>query len=62
MGSRVIPIEIKSSSFVAHSEIKGLKVFLNDYKKAAKHGYVVTMGGRKEAIGDNITAIPWSCL
>lgn len=62
MGSRVIPIEIKSSSFVPQSEIKGLRNFLRDYSKLAPHGYVITMGGRKELLSDNITAIPWSCL
>jgi predicted AAA+ superfamily ATPase len=62
MGSRVIPVEIKGSSFVAPSEIKGLRSFLNDYRRVAKHGYVITMGGRIEALADNITAIPWSHL
>jgi predicted AAA+ superfamily ATPase len=62
LGSHVIPIEIKSSSFIAQSDIKGLKIFLSDYGKAAKHGYVITMGGRKETLADNITAIPWNCL
>jgi predicted AAA+ superfamily ATPase len=59
LGSRVIPIEIKSSAFVAQSEIKGLKSFLSDYGKIAKHGYVITMGERKEVLSENITAIPW---
>jgi predicted AAA+ superfamily ATPase len=59
MGSRVIPIEIKSSSYVTQSEIKGLKSFMGDYRRAAKQGYVITMGGRKEALADNILAVPW---
>lgn len=62
LGSRIIPIEIKSSAFVAQSEIKGLKSFLSDYYKIAKHGYVITMGQRKEVLADNITAIPWFYL
>ncbi len=62
MGSCVIPIEIKSSSFVAQSELKGLRNFLSDYKKVAKHGYVITMGGKKEVLAENITALPWFCL
>ncbi len=62
MGSTVIPIEIKSSSFVAQSDIKGLKSFLNDYGKAAKHGFVITMGGRKELLADNVIALPWFYL
>ncbi|MEK6715084.1 MAG: ATP-binding protein [Candidatus Omnitrophota bacterium] len=62
LGSSIIPIEIKSSSFVAQSEIKGLKSFLSDYSKMAKHGYVITMGDKKEVLADNITAIPWFYL
>jgi predicted AAA+ superfamily ATPase len=62
LGSSVIPLEIKSSSFVAQSEIKGLKSFLSDYGKMAKHGYVITMGDKKEVLADNITAIPWFYL
>lgn len=62
LGSCVIPIEIKSSSFVAQSELKGLKNFLSDYGKAAKHGFVITMGGKKEILAENITALPWFYL
>lgn len=62
LGASVIPIEIKSSSFVAQSEIKGLKSFLSDYSKLANHGYVITMAGKKEVLSDNITAIPWFYL
>lgn len=62
LGSQVIPIEIKGSSFVAHSEIKGLRNFLNDYRSVAKHGYVVTMGDCPQLLAKNITAIPWFCL
>jgi predicted AAA+ superfamily ATPase len=59
MGASVIPVEIKSSSYVAQSDIKGLKIFLSDYGKAARQGFVITMGQRREALADNITAIPW---
>lgn len=62
LGASVIPLEIKSSSFVTQSEIKGLKSFLNDYHKIAKKGYVITMGGRKEMLSDNIISIPWFYL
>jgi len=62
LGASVIPIEIKSASFTTQSEIKGLKSFLNDYPKIAKKGYVITMGGRKEMLSDNIISIPWFYL
>lgn len=61
-GSSVIPIEIKSSKYISGSEIKGLKIFLNDYRKLATHGYIITMGEKPERISKNITAIPWFYL
>jgi len=62
LGVSVIPIEIKSTSFAGQSEIRGLKSFLNDYPKIAKKGYVITMGGKKELLSDNIISIPWFYL
>lgn len=62
LGNSVIPIEIKASKFVSLSDIKGLKIFLSDYGKIAKQGYVITMGERKEKLAENITALPWFCL
>ncbi|MBU3979376.1 ATP-binding protein [Patescibacteria group bacterium] len=62
LGNTVIPIEIKASKFVALSEIKGLKIFLSDYEKIAKRGYVITMGERKEKLAENIIALPWFYL
>lgn len=61
-GTFIIPIEIKSSVHVSSAEIKGLKIFLQDYKDIAPQGYVITMGSRKEKIADNITVLPWFCL
>ncbi len=62
LGSSAIPIEVKCSSFVAQSDIKGLKSFLSDYRKVAKRGFVITMGDKKETLSDNITALPWFYL
>lgn len=59
MGKSVIPIEIKASSKVFLSELTGLKHFLLEYPNNANHGYVITMGERKEKLAENITAIPW---
>lgn len=59
LAGQIIPIEIKASKNVSLSEIKGLKIFLEDYKKIAKFGYVVTMGERKEKLAENIIAVPW---
>jgi predicted AAA+ superfamily ATPase len=62
LGTKVIPIEIKSSKTTTASDVRGLKNFLAEYKKQASVGYVITMGERKEKIADNIIALPWSHL
>jgi predicted AAA+ superfamily ATPase len=62
LGRTAIPIEIKASARPALSELKGLKIFLDDHKAVARHGYVITTGAKKEKIADNITAIPWASL
>jgi uncharacterized protein len=61
-GSKLIPIEIKSSSSVSLSELRGLRTFLEDYKDKADVGYVITYGGNKEKLADNIISLPWNCL
>ena len=62
LGDEVIPIEIKSSKSVSLSEVKGLNIFLNDYKEIAKRAYVITMGSKKEKLSDKITVLPWDQL
>jgi uncharacterized protein len=63
MGNRIIPIEIKTSANITAGDIKGLKIFLEDYKNIASQGYVVSMEAtKKEKITDNITLIPWNCI
>ncbi|MEK7122299.1 MAG: DUF4143 domain-containing protein, partial [Patescibacteria group bacterium] len=58
-GRTVIPIEIKATAHVSRSDLKGLKSFLSDYADRASHGYVITMGKRREQLDTNITALPW---
>ncbi|EKE15004.1 MAG: putative ATPase [uncultured bacterium] len=62
IGNKLIPIEIKASSYVPLSELKGLKIFLEDYKDQVDVGYVITLGDREERLAKNIIAIPWNCL
>ena len=62
LGNKLIPIEIKASSYVPLSELKGLKIFLEDYKDQVDVGYVITLGVREERLAKNIIAIPWNCL
>lgn len=61
-GPKAIPIEIKASSKVRLSELKGLVTFLKEYEKHAPKGYVITNGRAPEQLAENITAIPWSYL
>lgn len=61
-GKALIPIEIKSSSYVTLSEIKGLKIFLEDYKDRTLLGYVITLGKKPEKLAKNILAITWDYL
>jgi len=62
MGEKVIPIEIKATGHVGCSDIKGLTNFLQEYNGVSQHGYVVTMGNKKEMLAENITVIPWEDL
>lgn len=62
LGNKLIPIEIKASSYMPLSELKGLKIFLEDYKNLADIGYVVTLGKEPERLAKNIIAIPWNYL
>ncbi|MBI4599812.1 ATP-binding protein [Candidatus Uhrbacteria bacterium] len=58
-GSSVIPIEIKAGKSVRLSEIKGLRIFLEEYRRVAPVGYVITQGERRERLDERITAVPW---
>jgi len=60
LGDEVIPIEIKSSKTVSLSELKGLSSFLNEYKKIAKQGYIISLEGKKEKLAENIIRLPWN--
>lgn len=62
IGKEIIPIEIKYSKNVSSSDLKGLEIFLKDYRKLVKRAYVVTLGGRKEKIANKIMRIPWNEL
>jgi len=61
-GASVIPIEIKSAKTVRLADVRGLKLFLDDYKHVASQGYVITQGERPERIDERITALPWFYL
>ena len=60
--NELIPIEIKSSSQVRSSDLRGLRSFIGDYQDKVKRAFVVTMGERSEKIDNIITTIPWQYL
>ncbi|MDH4153927.1 MAG: ATP-binding protein [Nitrospira sp.] len=56
----VIPIEVKATSRPRVGDIAHLRLFLNDYGKAAPHGLLLHTGERAERLADRIWAIPLS--
>ena len=56
----VIPIEIKATSRPRVGDTAHLRLFLDDYGKAAPHGLLLHTGERAERIADRIWAIPLS--
>jgi len=60
MKNKVIPVEIKASSSVKLSELKGLVSFMEEYKSKCETGYVITYGGKKEKLSEKILSVPWN--
>ncbi|MBI2500239.1 MAG: ATP-binding protein [Deltaproteobacteria bacterium] len=60
-GGEYIPIEVKWNDRPSRQDIRHLKVFLKEYKKAKK-GYVVCRTPRPVKLEEEITAIPWQQL
>ncbi|MBI4690282.1 MAG: ATP-binding protein [Nitrospirae bacterium] len=60
-GTELIPVEIKAGERVMTSELRGIKSFMDSYKKAV-HGFVITNGRIPERLTDRVTAIPWRFL
>ncbi len=61
-GKTLIPIEIKSEERVLLSELRGLRSFIDSYKKYVTQAYVVNNGRIPEKLTDEITVIPYSFL
>jgi len=62
LGNKVVPIEVKASSRVSASDLRGLTSFMEDYHDRCDAGFVVTLGSKPEKITSKITAIPWNYL
>lgn len=61
-GDHAVPIEIKATAHVSHSDASGVTAFLSEYPKAASHGYVVTDGTVPEKLSSSVTAVPWNMM
>ncbi len=57
----LIPLEIKASSIVRSSQIRGLVSFLKSHPRA-KTGYVVSLVERPQKLRENIILLPWWML
>ena len=57
LDKEVIPVEIKLSSNVAASDLRGIKLFMKDYSKICKRGYVIYTGKEKMRLTDSVVAL-----
>ncbi len=59
-GSKVFPIEVKMTARPRPGDFRGLRVFLDEYGKAAPHAVLLHTGRKAERLADRIWAIPLS--
>jgi len=57
---KVVPVEVKATGRPRTSDIKHLRLFLDEYGKAAPHGVLLHRGDRAECIAERIWAVPLS--
>jgi hypothetical protein len=55
---KVVPMEVKASGQVRTDDIRHLRLFLDEYGKAAPHAVLLHTGRRCERLADRIWAIP----
>jgi len=59
-GSKVFPVEVKMTGRPRPADFKSLRVFLDEYGKAAPHAVLVHTGRKAERLADRIWGIPLS--
>ncbi len=57
---KVVPVEVKATGRPRTGDIGHLRLFLDEYGKAAPHGVLLHTGERAEHLADKIWAIPMS--
>jgi len=55
---KVVPMEVKASGRVRAADIQHLRLFLDEYKKAAPHAVLLHTGQRCEQLAERIWAVP----
>ena len=56
----VVPVEVKATGRPRTSDSKHLRLFLDEYGKAAPHGVLLHTGDRAECLAERIWAVPLS--
>jgi predicted AAA+ superfamily ATPase len=59
-GSKVVPVEVKAGGRPRTSDVQHLRLFLDEYGKAAPHAVLLHSGERAEKLADRVWAIPIS--
>jgi predicted AAA+ superfamily ATPase len=58
-GARVLPIEVKATSRPALSDAKGLRSFLDEYRKRSRAALLLHTGSHVTWLADRVLAVPW---
>jgi predicted AAA+ superfamily ATPase len=61
-GRRLLPIEVKLGKRAGLNDVRGLRIFLDDYSDMAPFGVVLYGGAEVFLVTDNILALPSACL
>ena len=60
--TRLLPIEVKSSTTLGKSNLRGIKAFLKEYPEITPFGVVLYRGSEWHRPARDVVAIPWSAL
>ena len=62
LGQRLLPIEIKSSTYVNSKKLHGLKQFLDDFEERAPLGLVIYLGEETVQLAKKLLLVPWNLI
>jgi predicted AAA+ superfamily ATPase len=61
-GGRLTPIEVKWTDRPTLADARHVVAFMRDHPTRARHGYVICRCQTPLALGERVTALPWSAL